>query len=70
MGDDYDALRKCIQHGSEYLGNMDLYEVWLEDEASLTAKLEFMKAFELGGAAGWEISLAAPYVWELMERYY
>ncbi len=46
------------------------YEVWLEDEASLTAKLEFMKAFELGGAAGWEISLAAPYVWELMERYY
>ncbi len=46
------------------------YEVWLEDAASLTAKLEFMKAFELGGAAGWEISLAAPYVWDVLEQYY
>ncbi len=46
------------------------YEVWLEDAASLTAKLEFMKAFGLGGAAGWELSLAAPYVWDVLENYY
>ncbi|MBQ7565242.1 MAG: SH3 domain-containing protein [Lachnospiraceae bacterium] len=46
------------------------YEVWLEDSASLTAKLEFMKAFELAGVAGWEISLAAPYVWDIIVEYY
>ena len=46
------------------------YEVWLEDSASLTAKLEFMKAFELAGVAGWEISLAASYVWDIISEYY
>ena len=44
--------------------------VVLEDSASLTAKLEFMKAFELAGVAGWEISLAAPYVWDIITQYY
>ena len=39
MGDDYDALRKCIQHGSEYLGNMDLYEVWLEESKGTYERL-------------------------------
>ena len=39
MGDDYDALRKCIQHGSEYLGNMDLYEVWLEESKTTYERL-------------------------------
>lgn len=31
MGDDLDALRTCINHGSEYIGNMDWYEVWLKE---------------------------------------
>ena len=39
MGDDPDAYRKCIQHGSEYLGNMDLYEVWINESKSTYERL-------------------------------
>ncbi|MCR5106569.1 MAG: glycosyl hydrolase family 18 [Lachnospiraceae bacterium] len=46
------------------------YEVWLEDEVSLSAKLGLMKGYGLGGMAGWEISLAAPYVWDVIEQVY
>ncbi|MBQ1526222.1 MAG: glycosyl hydrolase family 18, partial [Lachnospiraceae bacterium] len=59
-----------MQNYATWTSGGKTYEVWLEDAASLTAKLEFMKAFELGGAAGWEITLAAPYVWDLLEQYY
>ncbi len=46
------------------------YEVWLEDEVSLSAKLGLMKGYGIGGAAGWEITLAAPYVWDIIGQFY
>ncbi|MCR4924623.1 MAG: glycosyl hydrolase family 18 [Lachnospiraceae bacterium] len=46
------------------------YEVWLEDEVSLSAKLGLMQGYGIGGVAGWELSLAAPYVWDLIEQWF
>jgi succinate dehydrogenase/fumarate reductase flavoprotein subunit len=31
MGDDADTYRTCIQHGGEYLVNMDWYDVWINE---------------------------------------
>ena len=39
MGDDLDALRTCINHGSEYIGNMDWYEVWLKESKGTYERL-------------------------------
>ncbi len=60
----------AMQNYATWTSGGKKYEVWLEDAASLTAKLEFMKAFELGGVAGWEITLAADYVWDIIGNYY
>lgn len=40
MGDDFDALRKCINHGGEYIGNMDWYELWLEQSKETYERLK------------------------------
>ena len=37
MGDDPDTYWKSINHGSEYIGNMDRYEVWAYNTSVLPA---------------------------------
>ena len=39
MGDDAQAFRDCIQHGGEYLVNMDWYEVWIEESKKTYERL-------------------------------
>ncbi|MCR4739924.1 MAG: SH3 domain-containing protein [Lachnospiraceae bacterium] len=46
------------------------YEVWLEDTVSLSAKLGLMSGYGIAGAAGWEITLATPDVWDLIGQFY
>lgn len=60
----------AMQNYATWTAGGKTYEVWLEDSLSLQAKLEFMNALDLGGVAGWEITLAAPYVWDLLDNYY
>ena len=39
MGDDADAFRKSINHGSEYIGNMDWYETWIKESKETFERL-------------------------------
>ena len=39
MGDDADAFRDCIKRGSEYIGNMDWYEVWINESKETFQRL-------------------------------
>lgn len=39
MGDDADAYRHCIQHGGEYLVNMDWYNIWIDESKSTYERL-------------------------------
>ena len=46
-----------------------LYQVWLENKASIEAKLEVMKTHSLGGVAAWRLGLETPDIWQSIEHY-
>ena len=45
------------------------YEIWMEDEKSLEAKLDLMKQNKLAGTAAWALGLEDPNVWQLILKY-
>ncbi|WP_434310744.1 glycosyl hydrolase family 18 protein [Hominifimenecus sp. rT4P-3] len=42
------------------------YQIWVEDEASIKAKLAVVQPFDLAGLAGWKLGMEADYVWNLI----
>ena len=45
------------------------YEIWLEDEQSIEAKLKLMKDNKLAGTAAWAIGQEDPDIWQLILKY-
>ena len=45
------------------------YEIWLEDEQSVEAKLKLMKENKLAGTAAWALGQESPDIWELILKY-
>lgn len=45
------------------------YEIWLEDEQSLEAKLKLMKDNKLAGTAAWALGQEDPAIWQLILKY-
>lgn len=45
------------------------YKIWLENKASLEAKLSLMKEYNLAGTAAWKIGFETPDIWELISKY-
>ena len=45
-----------------------MYQIWLEDEASIKVKLEAVKPFDLAGLAGWKLGMESDSVWDLISH--
>ncbi|MEF9942184.1 MAG: glycosyl hydrolase family 18 protein [Lachnospiraceae bacterium] len=45
------------------------YKIWLEDAASIEAKLKLMKENKLAGTAGWKLGFETSDIWELILKY-
>lgn len=45
------------------------YEIWLENAASLEAKLQLMKEYKLAGTAAWKLGFEKPEIWDLILKY-
>lgn len=45
------------------------YQVWLEDEQSIEAKLNIMKKHEIGGVAAWRLGFEVPEIWDHIAVY-
>jgi spore germination protein YaaH len=45
------------------------YQMWIEDEKSISVKLNVMKAKEIGGVATWRLGYGTSGVWELLKLY-
>lgn len=58
----------CQNYGQLQSGTA-LFEVWLEDTASLQVKLSIMEKYNLAGAAAWRLGLETSDVWSLLEAY-
>lgn len=57
------------QNYAEFNADDVLYQVWLEDAASLDVKLNVMRKYELGGVAAWKLGLETPDVWSILATY-
>ncbi len=57
------------QYYGEYEQDGSLYRIWLEDAASLQAKLDVTAAYDLGGIAFWKLGLESSEVWPEIEAY-
>jgi spore germination protein YaaH len=60
---------ECAQYYAEKAEGNTLYKVWLEDEASIQAKLDLMRANHLGGVACWKLGLEKKSVWDVISQW-
>lgn len=58
---------------SQNYGELDTdsgkYQIWLEDEESIEAKMKLVQSYGLGGAAQWKLGFERPDIWEIISRY-
>lgn len=57
------------QYYAEYQEGNSLMRVWLEEEKSVTAKLDVMRNYDLGGVACWRLGLEEDWVWGIIADY-
>ena len=60
---------KAGQNYAQWEVNGAIHKIWLEDEASLEAKLQLMKEYHLAGHAAWRLGYEKSSVWELILKY-
>lgn len=58
----------CQNYGEAVEGNT-LYQVWLEDEQSIEAKLNIMEKYNIGGVAAWRLGFEKPSIWDVISGY-
>ncbi|MCR5688390.1 MAG: chitinase [Lachnospiraceae bacterium] len=58
------------QNYAEWSSGGNTNKIWLEDVRSLQAKLEVMKAHEIGGVAAWQLAFGTEEAFMLMDDYY
>ncbi len=58
------------QNYAEWQSGGGTNKIWLEDEKSLRAKLEVMKAHDIGGAAVWQLAFGTGEAFSLIDEYY
>lgn len=58
----------ACQNYIEYVENGYTYKMWVEDEESISKKLDLIKKYNLGGAAYWEKGCETDNVWNVVEQ--
>lgn len=57
------------QNYAELSTDNGLYQMWLEDEQSLDAKMQLIQKYELGGVAEWKLGFERADVWNTISQY-
>ncbi len=47
-----------------------VYQIWLEDEDSMEARLSMMQNYDLAGAAFWKLGMQSSDIWTVIAEYY
>ena len=58
------------QNYAEWTDGNNIRKIWLEDVRSLQAKLEVMKAHDLGGVAAWQLAFGTDEAFTVINEYY
>ncbi|MDL2263721.1 glycoside hydrolase [Synergistaceae bacterium OttesenSCG-928-I11] len=62
-------LPQAGQNYFEYVSADKTYKVWIEDEYSLTLRMELVQKNELAGAAFWRKGFEKPEIWDQVEKF-
>jgi len=57
------------QNYAEWTSNGTTYQVWFEDEESISAKLNAMSSREIGGVAVWRLGYGTSSIWNIVKLY-
>ncbi len=68
-GGTYTWLDDCGQYYSEYEADGCTYEIWMEDQNSIEAKLNVMQAHDLAGASFWKLGYEKSTVWDTIDKF-
>ena len=60
---------ECCQYYAEKQMNGVLYQVWLEENESIAAKLSVMDSHNLAGVAEWKLGFENSSVWDIIQTY-
>jgi spore germination protein YaaH len=60
---------ESCQYYLEWEGDGGTYQIWLEEERSISAKLGVMSAHEIGGVAVWRLGYGTEAIWALLDTY-
>ena len=58
----------CQNYGEIQEGGI-FYQVWLEDEHSIEAKLNIMQKYNIAGVASWKLGFEKASIWDVIEKY-
>lgn len=58
----------CQYYGEKEM-NSTTYQIWMEEEESLKAKLSVMESKGVAGVAEWKLGLEPESVWEVISEY-
>lgn len=58
----------CQNYGEAQEGGV-FYQVWLEDENSIEAKLNIMQKYGIAGVASWKLGFEKASIWDVIENY-
>lgn len=58
----------CQNYGEAMEGSV-FYQVWLEDEQSIEAKLNIMEKYNIGGVAAWRLGFEKASIWDVVMDY-
>ncbi|WP_409302897.1 LysM peptidoglycan-binding domain-containing protein [Peribacillus sp. SCS-155] len=53
------------QYYVEYTVNKEKHQIWIEDQKSITLRMNQVKQYHLGGAAAWYIGSETPDIWDV-----
>lgn len=56
------------QHYVEFKENGALQRIWLEDEASVQARVQLVKKYKLAGVASWNRAFASDGIWSVLDK--
>ena len=54
---------------AEMQGEDALYQIWVEDEQSIEAKMKLIKEYDLAGVAAWKLGFERASVWSIISEY-
>lgn len=57
------------QNYAEFEKDGMFYQVWLEDEQSIEAKLNVMASYQIAGVGAWKLGLERPSIWNVIDLY-